>query len=75
MYGKGTQQDSDSAMKYFLTAADGGDERAQIYVGINYADGKGVERNLDKAKEYLEKAAKSGDAFALKLIEEMNKTV
>lgn len=63
-YGDGVKQDYDEAKKWFMKAAEQGDEDAQKFLGDMYEGGKGVEKNQRKAREYRRLANTHGLARA-----------
>ncbi|MBR6089667.1 MAG: SEL1-like repeat protein, partial [Anaerolineaceae bacterium] len=54
-----------SAFRYMISAADMGDENAQIYVGYMYERGTGTEQSYEKAAEYYRMAADQNNVTAL----------
>ncbi len=50
------------AIKWFTKAADQGDTKAQINLGVMYIDGKGVKKDKRIAFEWFTKAAEQGNA-------------
>ena len=62
-------QVSPSAQKY-ITAAKQGDERAQLKLGLMYAEGDGVEQNSKKSAYWLQMAADKGLAEAQRYLAE-----
>ena len=74
---EGSEQDHVKVATFFLTAADQGDARVQLFVvGKIYASGEeGVKKNLPLGKMYLELSAARGDQDAVTLLEELRKCV
>jgi uncharacterized protein len=63
--GIGVQQDLGKALKWFVEAAELGDESAQVMLSIYYAEGNEyVARDPQKAMMWALKAANQGDAFS-----------
>ncbi|KAF9094387.1 hypothetical protein BGX23_002179 [Mortierella sp. AD031] len=60
----GLPQDYQSAMDWFLQAANRGDATAQLRVGLLYDFGHGVDKDYTKAMEWYRKAADQGLARA-----------
>ena len=52
------------AMSRFRPLAEGGDARAQSYVGHMYESGRGVERNHSEALRWFLMAAEQGDSYS-----------
>lgn len=61
----GTPRDMTRAVQLFEKAADAGNQRAQLNLGILYFRGQGVPRDLVQARAWLEKAAAEDDPYAL----------
>jgi len=70
----GVEKSDETSFEWYLLAAKGGVEVAQIKVGIAYERGVGIEENIDEAMKWFEKAAASGKHPDLKTkIEEYRK--
>jgi TPR repeat protein len=52
-----TPQDFGQALKYFILAAQQGNQTARYNLSVMYRDGKGCEKNLKTALDYLQQAA------------------
>jgi TPR repeat protein len=63
--GTGTPRNLAEAVKYFLIAAEGGEQDAQNRLGICLRNGIGIAIDHAQALVWLRKAASQGDAFAL----------
>jgi len=48
--------------KWFRKAAEQGDSRAQLYLGLCYSNGTGVEKDYAEAVNWVRKAAEQGNA-------------
>jgi len=59
--------------EWYRKAADQGDQEAQYYLGVCYADGRGVPKDLSKAAEWWRKAADQGDGRAQNNLAELAK--
>lgn len=59
-HGSGVEEDNNKAFKYFLRAAEKGEELAMDYLGDCYYHGLGTRTDKTKAKEWYERAAKEG---------------
>lgn len=62
--GKGTSQDYEKAMYWYLKAAQNGEPQSMAKIGDMYFNGEGVERNLESAVEWYEKSVKIDDFWA-----------
>ncbi|HEY1631744.1 MAG TPA: hypothetical protein VGF56_10520 [Rhizomicrobium sp.] len=51
-------------MQRLAAAANGGNARAELLLGLDYLDGQGMAVNESEAARWLERAAAQGDAFA-----------
>lgn len=58
-------QDSTEGFRWYLRAAEGGDQTAQYNVGICYNNGSGVEQNLEESVKWYTAAAEQGEADAM----------
>ncbi len=58
------KEDFQAARKIFLAAAEKGDDRAMMSLGVMAARGEGAERDINKAAEWFERAAKAGNIHA-----------
>jgi TPR repeat protein len=56
---------NDEAVKLLKPLAESGNPRAQVLLGVAYAEGRGVERNLSTARDFYDKAAGAGDTDAM----------
>lgn len=63
-WGKGVEQDSAEAVKWYRKAAEQGNTFAQFRLGDCYYSGKGVEKNHDQALKWYCKSAEHGNAYA-----------
>ncbi|KAG0371429.1 hypothetical protein BGX24_001680 [Mortierella sp. AD032] len=61
--GKGVQQDYQTAMVWYLRAADQGDSQGQSKVALLYRDGLGVRQHHATAIKWYLKAAEQGDSL------------
>ncbi len=50
------QKNAELGISYITRAADGGNDRSQYLLGIEYYEGKNVPRDLEKAKYWLERS-------------------
>jgi len=62
--GIGVSQDSNEALKYFVTAAAEGDAFALYNLGYFHSKGIGLKKDLEKARDYYLKAAEKGNPYA-----------
>lgn len=60
-HGKGVEQDSDQAFKWWSLASSKGNSGAQYNLGVLYEYGNGVEKDLSKSLELYALAAEQGD--------------
>lgn len=65
LMGKGTERDTDGALRLFIQAAEEGDVRGVYYRGLCYLYGYGVMKDPEHALRYLRLAADRGYAPAL----------
>lgn len=66
-------KDYSQAVKWYLKAAEQGHVKAQVQLGICYANGLGVDKNESKAYGWWLKAAKQGNESAISFIKQQNK--
>ena len=64
MQGAGVEQDYVEAFKWYLKAAQKGDDEAQNNLGVLYVGGFGVEQDFVAAMEWFQKSAKQGNVEA-----------
>jgi hypothetical protein len=62
--GRGVERDYGEAMRWFLMAAEQGDDYSQSHIGYLYEQGLGVARDEKLAAEWYAKAADRGYAWA-----------
>ena len=62
-------EDYTKALKWLTRAAEKGNPRAQLALGIMYSEGNGVEHNHSEALKWLTKAAAQGEEGAQFLIQ------
>jgi TPR repeat protein len=62
--GQGVPRDLSSTAKWLRKAAELGDQRGQLQLGLAYEKGLGVERDPKKAADWFLKAAEQGDSTA-----------
>lgn len=60
-YGQGAEQDYGTAYRYFITAAERGDDEAQFIIGHMYNNGFGVTQDFKEAAEWYLKSAEKGN--------------
>ena len=58
--GRGVAQDDAEAMKWYLKAAEQGDDEARHGLGVMYKEGQSVSRDYVQAYMWLDLAAKKG---------------
>jgi TPR repeat protein len=56
-YGDGVEKDESRALKWFLNAAEQGDKKAQLNVGLMYQRGQGVSMDEVLGAKWLQHAA------------------
>ena len=61
-------RDSAAAARIFLRAAERGDARAQLYIGLMYAKGDGVPQNFIEAANWYHLASEQGNPMAQYLL-------
>lgn len=59
--GRGVEQDTEEALKWYLKAANQGNTHAMVNLGMAYLYGHGVSSNKKRACKYFEKAGVRGD--------------
>ncbi len=70
--GLGMKEDAGKAFTWLQKAAAQGNDIAQYYLGVMYADGTGVKRNLPRACAWLTLAAAQGNEKARKTYPEID---
>ncbi len=55
----------ETAIKIWRPLAEGGDAKAQYYLGVMYADGKGVKQDYSEAIKWYRKSAERGSTIAM----------
>lgn len=63
-----SQKDANTAIGYYLAAAEIGNIDANYELGMIYYNGDGVTQDFYRAREYFERAADKGDADALYML-------
>lgn len=63
--GIGTEKNVQEALKWFMNAAEQGDDQAMYNIAITYHDGKEVNRDMNEAKKWYMKAASKGNQRAI----------
>ena len=58
--GRGVKQDYFEAVKWYRQAAEQGNAKAQVNLGVMYAKGQGVRQDKGQAKEWFGKACDNG---------------
>lgn len=66
--GQGVEQNEETAVRYWMLAAEGGIPQAQRIISGEYLTGKILKQDNQAAREWMEKAAKQGDAKAQYLL-------
>ena len=66
------RRDFRTALSEFTPLADGGDARAQYYLGVMFVSGLGVARDEAKAADYLDRSAVQGNAQAQAILGAMH---
>lgn len=59
--GRGVEQDTKEALKWYLKAAEQGNTTAMVNLGMAYLYGRGVSESKRRACKYFEKASVSGN--------------
>lgn len=70
-YGYGVEVDNQLAIKYYVRAANNGNEVAMNKLGLIYETGEIVEQDYNKARQWYFLAAQKGNAFAAAKLEEL----
>ena len=65
------QENYTEAAKWYRKAAEQGDDAAQYYLGVCYANGQGVAQGYVEAVKWFRKAAEQGDADAIEALEKL----
>lgn len=68
-------QNYESAVEWWLKAAEQGSAAAQIYLGDAYENGKGVPQSYEKAIEWYQIAANRGSGYAKQKIMDIWKSL
>lgn len=68
---EGHEPDPDTALKYFLLAAERGNVTSQSILGDMYSAGDEIPKNLDEARRWYSIASENGDSDAQKRLEEL----
>ncbi len=63
--------DYENAHKHFMIAANEGDAKSQLNLGVMYANGEHVEKNLDTALQWFRKASENGINIADQYIQKL----
>jgi Sel1 repeat len=66
--GRGVPRDPAEGLKWLRKAAEQGNIRASLIVGLMYGDGQGVAKNYAESAKWLRVAADQGDAEAQRLL-------
>ena len=72
-FGKGVVQDKAEAVKWWLKAAEQGNDQAQCMLGLCYQDGEGVPQDTEEAVVWLQKAKEQGNEMATHKLKEIEK--
>ena len=58
--GIGVEKDQEMAAKYYLMAAEGGNDAGYLHIAVSYKHGFGIEQDLEKADFWFKKWRENG---------------